>query len=121
MRRTLFAAVAVIVSLAGAKEPPSVLVHEAEIHAILTDESTAISLPIESKLLGSVAAKLSLDWIDNEDNTVGSARQNITIEPGRTSISAALPISKPTIWLRLRYSLSTVEGGSGSFMCDQAA
>ncbi len=51
MRGTLFAAVAAVVSLAGAQAQSPVILNESKIQAVLKDDATVVSLPVESTRL----------------------------------------------------------------------
>jgi hypothetical protein len=105
MRGILFAAVAICLSLGGARGQSSIRIDEPGIRAELKNESTTISVPIESKLDHSVRANLSLHWIGMDDGAFDSAVRDISIEPGRTSVEIPLPIPESSLWLRLEYSL----------------
>src|SRR5271163_966267 len=106
MRGALFAAVTVVLCLPAAPLQPSIHIDETKLRAVLEKASTSIVIPIESTLDHTVVATLSLDWVDRNENKLDSAHKTISLDPGRTSVTVPLPISKPSIWLRLRYSIS---------------
>ena len=106
MRAALFAAVSVVFCLPAAPIQQSIHIDETKLRAVLEKASTSIVIPIESTLDHSVVANLSLDWVDRDENKLNSAHKTISIDPGRSSVTLPLPISKPSIWLRLRYSIS---------------
>jgi hypothetical protein len=108
MRGVLFAAVGAVLSLAGAHAQSPVVLNESGIRAVLRDDSTVVTIPIESRLERSTPAALVLEWLTKDDRVVGSARQDTSVAPGKSAIEAPLPIAAPSIWLRLRYSLGPV-------------
>ncbi len=116
MRGTLFAALAAVLSLMCAQGQSPIVINESGIRAVLENESTSVAVPIESTLDHEVRANLSLDWIGKDDRTLGTVQQDVLIRPGRTSVEMPLPISEPSIWLRLRYSLVPDRGDARAFV-----
>lgn len=111
MRRTLFAALAAVLSFGGAEgQSPftrsPIAIDESKIRATLQSESTSIAVPIANTLDREVRAQLALDWLDRDDRLLASTRKDITIPRGGTLTELQLAIPKPSLWLRLRYSLS---------------
>jgi hypothetical protein len=111
----LFAALAVVLSLMPAQGQSPIAVNEAKIRAVLKNESTSIAVPVESTLDHEVRAELTLDWVDKDDHDLGSVHQNVSIPPGGTSAELPFAIPKPTLWLRLRYSLTPSRGDARAF------
>jgi hypothetical protein len=111
MRGTLFAALAAVLSLIGAQgqspiTKPPIAIDESKIQATLKNDSTSIVVPIASTLDREVRAQLTLEWIDKEDKSIASTRHDILIPPGGMRSEVPFAIPKPTLWLRLRYSLT---------------
>lgn len=115
MRGTLFAAFAAVLSLMGAQDQSPIFINESNIRAALTNNSTVIAVPVQSELDHEVRAGLTLDWIDNDDRTLASAHQELSLPTGGTTVELPLAIPKPTLWLRLRYSLAPAPGQARAF------
>jgi MG2 domain/A-macroglobulin TED domain/Alpha-2-macroglobulin family/Carboxypeptidase regulatory-like domain/A-macroglobulin receptor binding domain/Alpha-2-macroglobulin bait region domain len=113
MRGTLFAAVAACASAVFAQS--SVTIDEAKIRAGLKNDSTIITIPVESSLDRSIGASLALNWVDNEEIVSGPVSRQVTIQPGRTSIEVPLPIRQSSIWMRLHYALAPDRSEARSF------
>jgi hypothetical protein len=110
MRGTLFAALAVVLPLVGARgQSPiaklPITINESKIQATLKNDSTSIVVPIGSTLNREVRAQLVLEWLDTDDRSLASARNDLSILPGGRRVELPLALPKPSLWLRLRYSL----------------
>jgi hypothetical protein len=84
----------------------SVSIVESKIQAVLKNQSTVVSVPFQNVLTRDVKAKLSLDWLDRDDTIQGSATREVFIPAGMSAVEVPLPIGNPSIWLRLRYTLT---------------
>src|SRR5258708_35951243 len=104
MRGTLFAAVAACASVVYGQ--PSVTIDEAKIRAGLKNDTTVVTIPIESSLDRAIGASLSVNWVDPEGIVSGLVSQKVTIQPGGNGIEVPLPILRSSIWMRLRYQLA---------------
>lgn len=106
MRGTLFAAVAALVSLAGAQAQSPVILNESKIQAVLKDEATVVSIPVENTLDYVLHGVLSIEWVNSQDSVVSTATSQVTLEPGKRDLQIPFRLQQPSIWLRLRYALN---------------
>ncbi len=112
MRIAAFAVVSYFLSLVTiqaqllTENPLAVTIDEAAIRASLQSGSTVVSVPVDNALDYPIRSNLSLEWINVSDNVVGSAEQNLLVNPGRTIADVPLRLPESTIWLRLRYTLT---------------
>jgi len=114
MRGTLFAAVAACASAVFGQL--SITINEAKIRAGLKNESTIITIPVESSLDRGVGASLALNWVDNKEIASGAVSQKVIIQPGGNSIAVPMPIGRSSsIWTRLRYALTPERSDARAF------
>ncbi len=105
MGQILFAAVGAFVSLGAGQTQPSIAVRESVIRAILKDDATVVTIPVESSFDREVGATLSLEWVEANDHVSSSTSQHVTIAAGKTGLELPFPFTARSIWTRLRYSL----------------
>src|SRR5512145_763567 len=56
--------------------------------------------------LGSLWAVLSLAWLSVDEMESSSISKEVALQPGHLEIETPLPLVDPSIWTRLRYSMS---------------
>jgi len=84
----------------------NITVVEPKVQAVLKGQSTVVAIPLLSLLDRTTTGSLSIEWLDRHDVTQGSATVEVTVPPGQSTREIPLPISNPSLWLRLRYTLS---------------
>ncbi len=84
----------------------SIFVDESKIRAVLRGDSTVISVPVLNSSNHPVHAELSLSWITVDDKESTQAAREVLIPQGASNIETPLPITKASIWTRLRYVLT---------------
>ena len=92
--------------LATASGQSPVAIDESKIRATLQNESTVITVRVDSSGDHSVSANLLLEWLDRDEKASGTINRNISIAPGENTFDIPLPIESASIWTRLRYSLN---------------
>ena len=117
--RSLAVAVAALLCLAppASSQPTPISIDESKIRAALQDNSTVVTIPIESSLDHPIQASLLVEWLDPSEVVTGSNRQDVSIAPGQTNLNVPLPLSKKSasIWTRLRYSLTPSRADARAF------
>lgn len=106
MRRILFAAAAVFLSLSAAQGQNLISLDESRIRALPGGDSSVISIPFASNADRPLQAELALSWVGWDDRESNPVRRPVTIQPGQSTIETVLPLSSSSIWMRLRYSVS---------------
>jgi hypothetical protein len=105
-RRKLFAAAAVLLSLCALPGETMVSLDETKIRAVLKNGSTAVSIPVFNSADHPIKAQLALGWLNPNDNESSRIQREVVLERGLSTIEAAVPLNNPSIWTRLRYSLT---------------
>ena len=83
-----------------------VSVPESRIRAELRNNSTVIIFPVDNTSGAAIPATLSLAWLDTNNAVLTPIQRDVSLAPGQSTIETSLPISDPSIWLRLRYTLT---------------
>ena len=94
---------------------------ERSIRAVLKDDATVVVFPFWTRAYSSpeVRARVSLAWLDPDDrtlsevDTVAAMNYRYSYEGTSAEIEIPFPLVEPSIWTRLRYSV-TPEVSDGS-------
>ena len=120
MRSNLSTAVATLLfsSLSygqGPRHEVAISIDESKIRAHLERDSTVISIPIANFASQPVKAELALAWLRTDAHATEAPVQTITIPPGQSTIDTPLALESPSIWTRLRYSLTPARQDARAF------
>lgn len=109
MRGALFAAMGVLAAIASASAQTLVTIKESGIRAVIRDQQTVISIPLQSVLEKATAGHLVLEWLRTDDQVISTVSRDISVPPGPATIDVPFPmpgsLTQSPIWLRLRYRL----------------
>jgi hypothetical protein len=101
-----FAAIGILGSLCGLRGQTVVSVDETKIRAVLRNDQTTVTIPFKNSSDQTVTAQLTLTWVNTQDSESSPVRREIMIEKGASTIDTVAPIQYPSIWTRLRYSIT---------------
>ncbi|MBL8295790.1 MAG: carboxypeptidase regulatory-like domain-containing protein [Bryobacterales bacterium] len=94
-----------VIAAAAAFGQFAVSVDESQIRAFLRNDTTAVSIPVRNTAGAAVKARLALWWLSVDDQGTKVAERAVTIVPGDSRIETPAPLTKGSIWTRLRYRL----------------
>jgi hypothetical protein len=92
-----------------------VVIDESRMGAVLRDGSTVVMLPIANASPQPVKASLALAWVDHKEIESGAVLREVVLQPGTTTLETPLRLQDPSIWTRLRYSLTPDRAGARQF------
>ena len=115
MRRILLAIIAILAFLSAAQAESKIHLNASKILAVLKDNSTVIILPISNFSNQSIKAQATLSWINTDEVEINKTNDSISLPPGHTEIEIPFPLKAPSIWTRLRYSLSPESSDARAF------
>jgi hypothetical protein len=116
MLRTLLATITALLSLtAHAQDPYLAQLEESKIRAVLKNDSTVVSIPISNSADHPIKARLGLVWMSIHDTGTKPDGQDVMLPPGQSQIEIPLPLSNPSVWTRLCYSLIPDRAQARSF------
>ena len=115
MPKTFLSITLALVSLSALQAQDLVRINDSKIRAVLNNNSTVVSVSIVNSADHVIKAGLSLAWLGIDDKELNASRRDVELKPGQSDIEIPLPLATPSIWTRLRYTLTPARAEARAF------